>query len=157
MTHQILKKASFYCKVTINITIEDENWNVTKQVTVKYNETKYEYLFKDIQFKLGIRLENCTIFVGSLYNGTARPVESWQCGEKIRESSTCDDSHLNWTRAYSCGLNNNWCSTLPKDLLWIWESHLISDTSHICCRKITGRLKMGGKYLLLSALLMNCT
>ena len=62
-------------------------------------------------------MEKFTIIVASLRIGTTRPVESWECGEKVCKSSTCDASHLNWTKAHSCGSNINWCPALREDCI----------------------------------------
>ena len=122
-----------------HITIKNEKWSITKQVIFKHNQAEYEHPFQNVPFKLGIRLENFTIIVASLLNGTARTVESWECGEKMCKAFTCEDSQLNFTKAHPCGSNINWCPKFHNDLQWIWESPLPSNTSHIWCRNITGR------------------
>ena len=81
--------------------------------------TKLEifHVSENVKFTLGIYLDNSTITVASLHNGTKQPVGSWECGEKILcESSTCLDSERKGTKVYSCGLNINWCWKWREDL-----------------------------------------
>ena len=136
------KQSLFFCEVTkeIKITIENKNWN--------YNVTKLEnfYVSENVKFTLGIHLDNSTITVASLHNGTKHPVGSWECGEKIpRESHTCSGSDVKWTKAYSCCSNINWCWKLREDLQWVWQSNF-TNTSHIWCRRIAGRSNIKKKH-----------
>ena len=144
------KQSLFFCEVTnqIKITIENKHWNITKQVFLEYIVTKLEIfdVSENVKFTLGIRLNKSTITVASLHNGTKHPVRSWECREKIpRESHNCNGSDVKWTKAYSCGSNINWCWKLRKDLQWVWQSNF-TNTSHIWCRRITGRSNIKKKH-----------
>ncbi|CAB4040132.1 Hypothetical predicted protein, partial [Paramuricea clavata] len=120
----------------INLAIENENGNITKEITVKHKKGKRASftLSENATFRIVILWENSDITIAFFHNDISKH-EYWECtGGNMCTSARCDGSHLNWRKAYTCGSKIDWCSIFPPNLQWIWRSRL---TSNIRCRKTT--------------------